>query len=338
MLRSVLILFLLVLAGGVLYWQTISEDDANKSQKLFDDFSLEQLNQVDNIVLSRGEDEQLKIVRMDGRWAVPGYLAGIDHPADKNKVFTVLYALHEAKLVEQKTSNPALYQRLGVQDPVGPKPGNVLLNMQTSGGGEWKLIVGNKSKEMARGQYVRKFGDSESWLINRHLPLPEDRKQWLDKRIIDIPPEEIQQIVVTNPRSTENRPVVLMRKEKGEDFIIEGNEEPSESQGMPNGVASAIENLEFKDVYVRSEAYAPPTNETIRAVYTLYEGWDVIVDCYKAMASENTFFQVEARAGEGATTAVIDKVDRLNAKSSHWAYQVPEFLFDNLDVIIEEIK
>ena len=51
----------------------------------------------------------------NGRWPQRG-----DYPADVAKLRKLLLALGDAKIVEEKTSSPANYPIIGVEDPTKP--------------------------------------------------------------------------------------------------------------------------------------------------------------------------------------------------------------------------
>ena len=84
----------------------------NDEQLLFPDLKA-QLNDVSGIIV-RGPGNQLiaTLKRSDARWIV----AERDYPADLGMIRANLLALAEARIVEEKTSTPELYERLGVQD------------------------------------------------------------------------------------------------------------------------------------------------------------------------------------------------------------------------------
>ena len=89
----------------------------NRDTRTVDDSALllpalgEQLNAVTRLRI-QGADDTVTLVREDGDWRV----GERDYPAKLGEVRKTLIALAEATVFEPKTSNPALYDRLGVQD------------------------------------------------------------------------------------------------------------------------------------------------------------------------------------------------------------------------------
>ncbi len=106
LLTALLVLAVLALVAGP------GSHSGSDEQLLYPDLRA-QLNDVRQIVV-RGPGNQLiaTLERREARWIVVerGY------PADTGRIRETLLALAEARIVEEKTSTPALYDRLAVQD------------------------------------------------------------------------------------------------------------------------------------------------------------------------------------------------------------------------------
>ena len=113
------------------------------------------------------------------------------YEANKAAVRILFDNLAEAKLVEAKTSNPDNYAKLGVEDIDNTKAQGILFSvagLQES----TDIIFGNDGSSGKNTQYVRRKGEAQSWLINKKLKLNTDVTEWLQKDILDIPPERIK--------------------------------------------------------------------------------------------------------------------------------------------------
>ena len=108
---TLLLAGLVVLAVLTLLARPGSRRDIDE-QLLFPDLKA-QLNDVSEILV-RGPGNQLvaTLRRSDKHWMV----AERNYPADLGMIRANLLALAEARIVEEKTSTPDLYERLGVQD------------------------------------------------------------------------------------------------------------------------------------------------------------------------------------------------------------------------------
>jgi hypothetical protein len=78
----------------------------------------DELNTVTALSIRKGSAAPALTVHQQGsRWTVA---QRGDYPADVSKLRKLLLALSDAKIVEEKTSNPASYSVIGVEDPALP--------------------------------------------------------------------------------------------------------------------------------------------------------------------------------------------------------------------------
>lgn len=148
------------------------------------------------------------VTRDGGRWIVP---AKEGFPADPEKIRTALLSLRDLQLVEPKTSTAEFYPKLGVQDvKVIPKPApspdgttppetkdqapGALVELKDSTGKSLgSLIVGNSaaadgdfSRPVSSGQYVRRAGETQSWLTKGTVWLDADAMNWIDRKVVGV--------------------------------------------------------------------------------------------------------------------------------------------------------
>lgn len=333
---------LLALGAGViaLYWQELSPlltGDAVKrfdtlgDAPIFEDFTLDSLNQVNRMTVVSGQEEVVIDKTADEakqNWMVVNYIDQLNYPADKTQIFSVLHAVLEAERVEQKTSKPELYSRLGVEDPAAGS-GNVLLRLAT-GESQWALIVGRESQEHKQGQYVRRAKENASWLINRRFSLSLDKNDWLDKNIVDISNDAIQSMAIDNPRSSTGV-FVLSRDDGAAVFKVKGFAEPPANVHRATQIAGIIEALSFKEVFPKGDdKHAAPKGKTITTRYTTFDGLVIEIQCFKTEDDE-TFFILKAEAMSSAAANVVEQAGRLNTLYTKWVYHVPENLFEAMD-------
>jgi hypothetical protein len=122
-----------------------------------------------------------------GRWTVK---ERGDYPADLAKIRKLLLAVADARIVEEKTSNPANYPILGVDDPAGPSATGVELNLIAPASSR-TLIVG---KPAAAGSFVRRGGEARSFAVEPAITVESAARDWIDQTLLNIPPEKIQSV------------------------------------------------------------------------------------------------------------------------------------------------
>lgn len=149
-----------------------------------------QLNSVSSVSVSKGQPAPAVTVhRVGDRWTVEQLG---DYPADVAKVRRLLLALSDSKIVEEKTSNPANYATLGVDDPTKAGAAGTEITW-VAPDGRHDLIVG---KPAGQGVFVRRAAEARSYLVEPAIPLDTQPRLWMDGRLLDVPAATIQSIVV----------------------------------------------------------------------------------------------------------------------------------------------
>ena len=124
-----------------------------------------------------------------GRWTVQ---ERGDYPADLSKIRKLLLELADAKIIEEKTSNPANYAILGVEGPTGPASSGVELSIITQGSTR-TVIVG---KPAGGGSFVRRGGAAQSFVIEPPIAVESDVRDWIDQALLSIPVDKIHSVRV----------------------------------------------------------------------------------------------------------------------------------------------
>jgi hypothetical protein len=144
------------------------------------------LNAVTAVTIRKGGDKPAVSLRRSGAsWTVTELG---DYPADLPKLRRLLLALSEARRIEEKTSNPASYAAIGVEDPA--KPGAFGSEISVLGPhGTTALVVGKPS---GNGNFVRLSADAASYLAEPGISFETEPRYWIDARLVDIPLASIQ--------------------------------------------------------------------------------------------------------------------------------------------------
>ena len=121
-----------------------------------------------------------------GRWTVA---ERGDYPADVSKIRKLLLELAAAKIVEEKTANPANYAILGVQDPTDAAAGAELTIVEAAT--SRALVVG---KAAASGSFVRRGGERQSFAVEPPISVETGVHDWIDQTFLSIATDKIQSI------------------------------------------------------------------------------------------------------------------------------------------------
>jgi Domain of unknown function (DUF4340) len=149
-----------------------------------------ELNTVTALSVRRGGAAPTVTVHaQDGRWIVA---ERGDYPADVSKVRKLLLALSDAKIVEEKTSNPANFAVIGVEDPSAPGATGAEISV-TARDGKHAVIIG---KPVGAGNFARRGGENSSYSVEPGISFESEPRFWIDTRLMDVAAAGIQSIEV----------------------------------------------------------------------------------------------------------------------------------------------
>lgn len=272
------------------------------------------LNQITTLrVRGPGDQVQATLVRGEAGWGVQergGY------PADVAKLRAYLLKLVQARRVEEKTANPELYYKLGVEPMSAPEAAGVQLELE---GIEppVRLILGHNVPR-GSGTYVRFADQPQSWEANADLAVERNPANWLQRDLVDIPAGKITKIDV---QPAEGPAVHIVRAEGsagGEfklDEVPKGREPASEF--VADAIAGLLSGLRFDDVLAAADAAPPAKVQT--AVFTGEDGqaititsWDQDGKTYARLAAAKPDEALAARFTDHTFVLPPYKADTLN--------------------------
>ncbi len=148
------------------------------------------LNGVSAVTIRKGgEKPAVSLHRTATDWTVA---ERDDYPADVLKLRRLLLTLSEARLTEEKTSNPSSYALIGVEDPGKPGASGAEISIVAAHGTS-TLIVGKPSGD---GNFVRFAADQASYLAEPGISFETEPRYWIDSRLFDLPVATIQSLAV----------------------------------------------------------------------------------------------------------------------------------------------
>jgi hypothetical protein len=288
------------------------------------------LNQVAALVLEPAGGTPFRLERTADGWRAP---AKGGYPVDAGKVRRLLLHLLEARILETKTSDPALHDRLGVEQVDGRPGSGVLLRLEGADGVA-PLLIGQRETRGLRGTYVRLVGESTALLVDRDLQPERKALDWLERDLLDIPPEEILSLEITRPDGE------TLRIDRDELGIFQISQVPDGFR--PSGptaaesVARALSAVRLDDVRPAEswEPEAPPT----RAIFRLRDGLAIEARSWQAHnaaggADHWVAFSAAHESAEDGTAPPHEAVEQaraLNARLGPWLYRLPAWKHEQL--------
>jgi hypothetical protein len=255
----------------------------------------------------------------NGGW---GVAEKSNYPADGSKVRQVVLGLSELTLVEPKTAKPDSYPRLEVEDPAkeGAKSSLVMVK-DASGAKLGELVVGKRRVDRLGtgidGLYIRRPGDAQSWLAKGTIELQPDAKDWLDKKVVNVPAARVKSVTLTQPDGAK----VVLQREKAEDKFAVADapaDAKMKSDYTVSEPGSTLDNLELTDV--QPEASLPvPSDGLFQAEIATFDGLTVKVRVFE---KDGTNWLRLAAAGTGEAEK---EAKEITDKVSPWAYAVAPY-------------
>jgi hypothetical protein len=150
----------------------------------------QELDTVTELSVTKGSKTPAVTVHKQGeQWTVA---ERANYPADVAKLRKLLLALSEARIREEKTSNPASYSIIGVEDPTLPGAAGTQVGLVAKDGMH-AVIVG---KPVGEGSFVRRAGEAPSYIVEPGITVEAEPRYWIDTHLIDLPTAKIQSIEV----------------------------------------------------------------------------------------------------------------------------------------------
>lgn len=300
------------------------------------------INEVASLTVAR-KDESVAVARKGDAWVVP---AKHDYPAAFDKVRRLLLDLADLRPLEQKTSSPALFASLELEDLSQADAKSTLVTLKDASGGEILSTYVGKQRfgrgAGGDGTYVRRANGNETWLAKGRVQPDKGVLSWLDKNLADVARERVSSVVVVHADKT--RVEATRGKATDKDFALK-NPVPAgkklKSEWDVNNLAGPFERLELEDVRPLSEILVVAGGPY--AEIATFDGLVARADLVEA--DGQTWVKLSARYAEPATAPseeekkegklksadeVKKEVETLNARVSNWAYRLADWKTDNL--------
>jgi hypothetical protein len=233
----------------------------------------------------------------DGRWTAPDFGG---YPVDTGSLRQLLLAIADARKLEQKTSDPERYGRLGVEGPREADGSGVLVSARGDDASV-ALILGDTAQHEFR--YARIPEEAPSWLISENPTLPAERAGWLSPEIVDIDTSKIESAVIRHADGE----VIALRKASADDpnFEVENVPEGRELRypSVANSIAAVVSSLTLEDVRRAApkdgSAEGVEEDAAVTAEFRTFDGLELLLRAYRRSAATPDAGTEEANAETG---------------------------------------
>lgn len=301
-----------------------------------------EMNTVNSLSVRKGGAKPTVTVHKQGeQWTVA---ERAEYPADVPKLRKLLLALSDAKIREEKTSNPENYGIIGVEDPAQPGATGAQIEL-TAQDGKHDVIVGKSAGE---GSFVRRAGEKTSYIVEPGISVEAEPRYWIDTHLLDIAADKIQS-VDTKPATgaaysvhrvavSEPKPIDAKSGSPGAaaPAATPAAAAPTASkfvlEGVPNGRQAAdsqtlapsptmLGNLAADDVAAAGDIdFSKPSTVTV----TLADGG--LITLTGAVIGDKRWIQVAAPKDAG-----------LSAKTNGRAFEIATYRYDGIFKPLEQL-
>jgi Domain of unknown function (DUF4340) len=256
------------------------------------------LNEVSEVRIAKGDGTRTTLRRNESGWIV----AERDFPADSGRVRKLLIDLAGLEVVEEKTSDPASYAKLGVEDVNSPQASGTRVEA-VAPNRAIGVIVGKPS---GKSVFVRTAGKAKSYLATPSMSADADPKRWIDRNIVDIPRERVKEVSV----KPADAPAYAVTRETREqtDFTVaklpKGRRLSSPSAANP--VAESLAGLTLDDV--RRPPSEGESTELDVAKFRTFDGLEL--ELHGRKDGDKRLVTVTATASQGAVSAEAQSIEK----------------------------
>ena len=227
----------------------------------------DRINQAAKITI-RDQEAQVELAKKNGTWVVA---SRYDYLADISAIRSLLLRFSQAQIIEQKTKNPELYSRLGVQDLSAEEARGQQLTVHAEDDSVLlDIIVGDYSQVSGGAYYARLATEEQSFLTTGDLEIDSEVANWFDSGLTAIAADRISEMKI---RHNTRRPIKIHKEDStSSDFSLEKlpRGKKLSSQYSLNQVPVVLSDLKALDILPKQEHTF--SKNAIRTQFKTFDG------------------------------------------------------------------
>ncbi|MEX2311776.1 MAG: DUF4340 domain-containing protein [Rhodospirillales bacterium] len=279
----------------------------------------------------------LTFVRDADRWTLRD--SG-NYPVHTKLVTKLVFTLSNMEFLEQKTDKPERYSSLDLGDPSkeGSKSKQVILK-DASGNVMADLIVGRANgflpESTTGGMYVRRPGETQTWLVRGLTDIGNEPRSWLVREIVDIKPERVSHVDVTQPDG--EKLIVTPKSGEAGAFVFANMPEGMvlKSEYAPRNIAAVLNSFVLNDVRRSADVDLDPAQAYV-ADYLTTDGIKVVLRVW--YKDKQPYMTVEAAyVGDKPDSDAAKQAAAIAERTRGWTYIIPEYQYEQLAKKMSEV-
>jgi hypothetical protein len=303
---------------------------------------IERVNQVAKVTIEH-RNKTLTLVRdAKGAWTMPE----ADNYAVSAKVAEkVVVQLADLNYYELKTAKPDLYSRLHVADPKAAKAEARQIKLYDASGKVLAdLVAGRKRYNLVgarkEGVYIRKPGNTQTWLAAGELDVEVHPRDWLVQEVLDVKEATVKAATVRHPDGDVVR--VVKEDPKARNFTLLDIPAGKKLQydTDPDNIAGVVDQLELDDAR-KSGFIAFEPDKTYAAEFVTRDGLKIAIDLQRKGEADWARIRASALADAPAPAAgsksAAERADAINARLKDWVFALPGFKASRIKRSLKEM-
>ncbi|HRO49738.1 MAG TPA: DUF4340 domain-containing protein [Hyphomicrobium sp.] len=256
------------------------------------------------------------------------------YPASTEKIHAFVNALTEADLVEAKTAKADRYHLLDVSDPAKDNVARLIRLEDKSGEKIAEIIAGKtrfgQSGMAVAGTYVRRPGETQSWLADERIVGGTALRDWAAPRVFEVPTETIASATVEIP-DDQKYEIARLPDAKSHQLVTIPD---GKKIRYINVVDNIVEAASFLDLDRARKAVVAKGGEAGVVTLTLDSGLKIAMSVRREM--DGGWATISA-TGEGDAKAAAEDIMR---RAQGWEFQIHptkvQTIYKKLDELVED--
>tara|TARA_B100001996_G_scaffold83452_1_gene61549 strand:+ start:60 stop:1088 length:1029 start_codon:yes stop_codon:yes gene_type:complete len=329
--KSFTVLLILTIASVFAALMMVAIDYKGGPTKSVGEFVLPNLygkvNNVEKLVIKHAKGK-ITLISNEGIWTVE---EKSNYSARTAKIKRTILGLAQLKFSEPKTQLKENYSKLELLDPTNKLSKSKRIYLFDKNGKTIGDIIVGKRRPSLTGTpggalYVRRPGESQTWLAEGDVDISKNTANWLERKIINLSFKRLKKVFIQH----EDGETLEIYKNtlKDSQFLIKNipSNKKIASETEPSTFGKALQNLMLENVKKEASFHTLSRKNVLIANFYTFDGLSIHLQLSKQ--DGKFWIKIEA-SGKNKEAHVITE------RTKGWVYQIAEY---SASVLIRRMK
>lgn len=280
----------------------------------------ESLSEVNAVTIRKTGGLVTTLTRTDAGWLV----AERQYPVDTGRLRKLLLDLGSMTVLEEKTSDPHSFAKLGVEDAesAGARSSRIDVTTPTK---TYSLLIGRAGG--TKDVFVRGAEAKQALLASPQILVEADPRRWIDHSIVDVPLARVARLEVTPVTGSAYS---ARRDDPKAGFVLDSESRPPAPviESDLQAVAESLAALTADDVRELPANPSSPAATTQSLRLVTFDGLSISVRGYKE--ASRFWVRFSAESDTPADAAKAKEASTLNSRGASHEFEIPAYKYDAL--------